>query len=81
MSKPKKSDYKDWFDRLEKARDDVQAIAQEMRDAIDEWEPKEGSPDEEKRDSVSSIIDDIDNIESDISNVCSGIADNADLGT
>lgn len=81
MSKPKKSDYKKWFDALEKARDDVQGIAQEMRDAIDEWEPKEGSDDEDKKSSVDGILDDLDNIETDLSNTCSGLADIADIGT
>lgn len=81
MSKPKKSDYKKWFDDLEKARDDVQSIAQEMRDAIDEWEPKEGSDDEDKKSSVDGILDDLDNIETDLSNACSGLADIADIGT
>lgn len=80
MSKPKKATFKNWKDRIDEARDNVQNIAQEMRDALDEWEPKEGSDDEDKKSTVEGIADTLENVESDLDNAMRELAEVADIG-
>ena len=57
MAQPTAKQWKSALIKLDKLRDDWDALISEINGMIEDWEPREGSAAEEKRDEIASAVD------------------------